>query len=87
MTQEQKKILHDIVAEILRLPKNRVIYAYQNAPQITDTFAVMRFYAYREEVPTEIINSEPGIEKLIAHNNLTLEIQIFTKIGTDLDAA
>lgn len=47
----------------------------------------MRFYAYREEVPTEIIPSgEPGIEKLIAHNNLTLEIQVFTKIGTDLDA-
>ena len=32
MTQEQKKILHDMVAEILGLPKNRVIYAYQNAP-------------------------------------------------------
>lgn len=87
MTQEQKKILHDVIAEILELPKNRVIYAYQNAPQITDTFALMRFYAYREEVPTEIIPSgEPGIEKLIAHNNLTLEIQVFTKIGTDLDA-
>lgn len=87
MTQEQKKILHDVIAEILGLPKNRVIYAYQNAPQITDTFAVMRFYAYREEVPTEIIPSgEPGIENLIAHNNLTLEIQVFTKIGTDLDA-
>ena len=87
MTQEQKKVLHDIIAEILGLPKNRVIYAYQNAPQITDTFAVMRFYAYREEVPAEIIpTGEPGIEKLIAHNNLTLEIQIFTKIGTDLDA-
>lgn len=87
MTQEQKKILHDVIAEILGLPKNRVIYAYQNAPQITDTSALMRFYAYREEVPTEIIPSgEPGIEKLIAHNNLTLEIQVFTKIGTDLDA-
>ena len=87
MTQEQKKILHDVIAEILGLSKNRVIYAYQNAPQITDTFALMRFYAYREEVPTEIIPSgEPGIEKLIAHNNLTLEIQVFTKIGTDLDA-
>lgn len=87
MTQEQKKVLHDIIAEILGLPKNRVIYAYQNAPQITDTFAVMCFYAYREEVPAEIIpTGEPGIEKLIAHNNLTLEIQIFTKIGTDLDA-
>lgn len=87
MTQEQKKILHDIVAEILRLPKNRVIYAYQNAPQITDTFAVMRFYDYREEVPAEFIPAgEPGIEKLIAHNNLTLEIQVFTKMGTDLDA-
>ena len=47
----------------------------------------MRFYAYREEVPTEFIPSgEPGIEKLIAHNSLTLEIQVFTKIGTDLDA-
>lgn len=87
MTQEQKKVLHDIIAEILGLPKNRVIYAYQNAPQITDTFAVMRFYAYREEVPAEIIpTGEPGIEKLIAHNNLTLEIQVFTKMGTDLDA-
>ncbi|WP_303997710.1 hypothetical protein [Megamonas hypermegale] len=87
MTQEQKKVIHDIVAEILGLPKNRVIYAYQNAPQITDTFALMRFYAYREEVPTEIVpTGEPGVEKLIAHNNLTLEIQVFTKIGTDLDA-
>lgn len=87
MTQEQKKILHDVIAEILELPKNRVIYAYQNAPQITDTFALMRFYAYREEVPTEIVpTGEPGVEKLIAHNNLTLEIQVFTKIGTDLDA-
>lgn len=87
MTQEQKKVLHDIIAENLGLPKNRVIYAYQNAPQITDTFAVMRFYAYREEVPAEIIPAdEPGIEKLIAHNNLTLEIQVFTKMGTDLDA-
>ena len=87
MTQEQKKVLHDIIAEILGLPKNRVIYAYQNAPQITDTFAVMRFYAYRGEVPAEIIPAgEPGIEKLIAHNNLTLEIQVFTKMGTDLDA-
>ena len=87
MTQEQKKVLHDIIAEILGLPKNRVIYAYQNAPQITDAFALMRFYAYREEVPTEIVpTGEPGVEKLIAHNNLTLEIQVFTKIGTDLDA-
>lgn len=87
MTQEQKKILHDIIAELLNLPKNKVIYAYQNAPQIIDTFAVMRFYAYREEVPTEIVpTGEPGVEKLIAHNNLTLEIQVFTKIGTDLDA-
>lgn len=87
MTQEQKKILHDIIAELLNLPKNKVIYAYQNAPQIIDTFAVMRFYAYREEVPTEIVSTdEPGIEKLIAHNDLTLEIQVFTKIGNDLDA-
>lgn len=87
MTQEQKKALHDIIAELLNLPKNRVIYAYQNAPQITDTFAVMRFYAYREEVPTEIVPSNnPGIEKLIAHDNLTLELQLFTKIGTKSNA-
>lgn len=40
MNDEQNLLFHDLVAELLDLQKNKVIYAYQNAPKPKDTIQI-----------------------------------------------
>lgn len=78
MNNKQNKFFHDLIAELLDIPKNKVIYSYLNNPMPTETFATIRYSSISEEVPTESIRSnEPEFNILIGHNLLNCEIQVF----------
>lgn len=84
MEQEQKQIFHDVVAEVLNLPKNYVINAYQNKPRPQKNYCTLRYYSHRQEVPSEIRTKEdPGILKVISLGLLTCEVQYFANDNTD----
>lgn len=84
MEQEQKQIFHDVVAEILNLPKNYVINAYQNKPRPQKNYCTLRYYSHRQEVPSEIRTKEdPGVLNVISLGLLTCEVQYFANDSTD----
>ncbi len=78
------KFLHDLVAELLDLPLNKVIWAYPDAPRPQGTHAVLRYYGQRQEVPAErrIRNSE-GDADLINRWLVWLEVQVYAQKGAN----
>lgn len=82
MTNEQ--FLHDLVAELLGLPLNRVINAYSNAPRPSETHAVVKYYGHKQEVPSERrIRDSDGNADLIARWIVWLDIQLFVIKGEE----
>ena len=78
MNDEQNLLFHDLVAELLDLQKNKVIYAYQNAPKPKDTFAYIRYASIKDEVQSSFERTnKPGVNNIIGHKLLTCEIQVF----------
>lgn len=84
MEQEQKLIFHDIVTEVLNLPKNCVINTYQNRPRPKKNYCTLRYYSHNQEVPSEIrTTKDPGILNVISLGLLTCEVQYFASGETD----
>lgn len=80
MTDE--KFIHDIVAELLGLPKNRVIKAYSNGPAPKDNHATIRYYGLKQEVPAEyrLLNSNGDMD-IRTTWNCVCEIQYYATKG------
>lgn len=85
METAQKKIFHNIVADILGLEKSNVINSYLNKPRPQKTYCTLRYYGYELEVPNEIRKTKsPGVLQVVSPGLLTCEIQYFA--GKEVDA-
>ncbi len=87
MKDRQKKFLHDIIAEILELPLNKVIWAYQNAmPRQKTPYVLIRLYGMEQEAQPEIRDTEVDDVKLIVTpQRINLEVQYFAGTKTEID--
>ena len=87
MTEEQKKFLHDQIAEILELPLNKVIWAYQNLmARQTPPYVLLRLFGMKAEGQEEIRDTEnDDVKKIFVSQAVILEVQYFagTKITID----
>lgn len=83
METSQKKFVHDLVAEILALEKNKVINANQNAPKPTKNYCTLRYYSHSQETPGEERISSPGVINVLTSNTVMLEIQMYANAGVD----
>lgn len=77
MTSEQRRFVHDLVAELLHLPKSSVVWANQGKMlQLTKQYATIRLYNDRREVSEEIRpTDESGIINVVVPTAVTLEVQ------------
>lgn len=53
MKSEQSKFIHDTIADLLKLPQNRVIWARQNGIRLRGDFATLRLYGHAPEAMAE----------------------------------
>lgn len=84
METNQKKFIHDLIAEILVLDKNKVITANQNAPKPVKTYCTLRYYSHSPEIMGEQRNtSTAGEVNLFTSNTCMLEVQMYANSGTD----
>ena len=82
MLTSQKKVFHDLVADILGLAKTSVIYAQQNAPKPNKTYCTLRYYSYNQEVPSEQRHNT-GVQTTHSYNTCICEVQMFATTGID----
>ena len=82
MLTSQKKVFHDLVADILGLEKTSVIYAQQNAPKPNKTYCTLRYYSYNQEVPSEQRHNT-GVQTTHSYNTCVCEVQMFATTGID----
>ena len=82
MLTSQKKVFHDLVADILGLAKTSVIYAQQNAPKPNKTYCTLRYYSYNQEVPSEQRHNT-GVQTTHSYNTCVCEVQMIATTGTD----
>ena len=87
MKETQKKFLHDAIAEILNLPKNKVIWAYQNnMPRQVHPFILLRLWGMDAEAQEEIrpiIDSE--LKNVFVSQSVILEVQYFAGTNCNID--
>jgi hypothetical protein len=84
METSQKLFMHDLIAEILSLEKNKVITANQTAPKPTKTYCTLRYYSHGPEIMGEQRStSTAGIVNVFTSNTCMLEIQMYANTGTD----
>lgn len=79
MKDTQKKFLHDQIAEILNLPLNKVIWAYQNKmPRQSPPYVLLRLWGMKAEGQEEIRNTDvDGVKKIFVSQSVLLEVQYF----------
>ena len=84
MNSTTKKFIHDLVAEILGLAKNHVIWDYPNAPRPTKPYATLQLFAEVGEAQEDILKTTTvGIYNVVVPVTQTLRVQYFG--GTDMD--
>ncbi len=86
MIKEQKKFLHDVIAEILGLPLNKVIWANQTMPRQMTPFVLLRLFGMKSEAAEEIRETENDDEKKIfVPQAVILEVQYFAGYSKETD--
>ena len=85
MTNEQRQFVHDIIAELLQLPKASVVWANQDhMPQLTKSYATIRLYNARREAAGELRPTDTdGIVNVIEPTAATLEVQYTDRLKND----
>ncbi len=77
MTDKQRLFIHDLIAELLRLKKNKVIWAYQSRmPRQEKPFATLRAYSEQLEAMAELLQDGDAIHA-VAPSAFVLEVQYF----------
>ncbi len=85
MTKEQRKFLHDEIADILNLPKNKVIWAYQNQmPEQKPPFVLIRIWGKTPETREELRPIKDGEYLIYVSEIAILEVQYFAGIRGDV---
>ena len=77
MTNDQRRFVHDLVAELLNLPKSSVIWANQNnMPRPMKAYATLRLYNAQREAAEEMRPTDtPGIMNIVVPTTAMLEVQ------------
>lgn len=85
MTTNEKKFIHDLIAELLTLQKSSVVWYYPNAPQPPRPFATLQIFAQRGEAQEDIIpTAEKGIYNIAVPETQTLSVQLYDVKGADV---
>ena len=84
MNSTTKKFIHDLIAEILGLAKDHVIWGYPNAPRPTKPYATLQIFAEVGEAQEDILKTtQVGIYNVVVPVTQTLRVQYFG--GSDMD--
>ncbi len=77
MTNDQRRFVHDLIAELLNLPKSSVIWANQNdMPRPMKAYATLRLYNVQREAAEELRPTDtPGIMNIVVPTSAMLEVQ------------
>lgn len=77
MTNDQRQFIHDIIAELLNIPKPSVIWANQNdMPRPMKAYATLRLYNAQREAAEELRPTDtPGIMNIVVPTSAMLEVQ------------
>ena len=85
MTTNEKKFIHDLIAELLTLDKSKVVWYYPNAPQPARPFATLQIFAQRGEAQEDIIpTTTKGIYNVAVPETQTLSVQLYDVKGADV---
>ena len=85
MTTNEKKFIHDLIAELLGLTKSKVVWYYSNAPQPARPFATLQIFAQRGEAQEDIIpTDEKGVYNVAVPETQTLSVQLYDVKGADV---
>lgn len=85
MTTNEKKFIHDLIAELLTLDKSKVVWYYPNAPQLARPFATLQIFAQRGEAQEDIIpTDEKGVYNVAVPETQTLSVQLYDVKGADV---
>lgn len=85
MTTNEKKFIHDLIAELLTLDKSKVVWYYPNAPQPARPFATLQIFAQRGEAQEDIIpTEEKGVYNVAVPETQTLSVQLYDVKGADV---
>ena len=85
MTTNEKKFIHDLIAELLGLAKSKVVWAYPNAPQPARPFATLQLFAQQAEAQEDVIpTAEKGIYDIAVPEIQTLSVQLYEVKGADV---
>lgn len=88
MKNQQKKFIHDLVAELLELPKNQVIWSNQNGIKPKKNFAKLRIYSHVPEAMAEQRKTGiPGEINIFTSWRCKLEVQYYCMTGNDAQGA
>lgn len=87
MKDIQKNFLHDITAELLNLPPNKVLWAYQNKmPRTLPPYAVIRLWGMKSEGQEEIRETEiDDVKNIFVPQTTIFEVQYFAGTTTKID--
>ena len=84
MNSTTKKFIHDLIAEILGLSKDHVIWDFPDAPRATKPYATLQIFAERREGQENIRKTnQVGIYNVVVPVTQTLRVQYFG--GSDMD--
>lgn len=84
MTTNEKKFIHDLIAELLTLSKSSVVWYYPNAPQPARPFATLQIFAQRGEAQEDIIPTDTkGVYNVAVPETQTLSVQLYDVKGAD----
>lgn len=84
MTTNEKTFIHDLIAELLSLAKNRVIWLYPNAPMPPRPFATLQLFAQQAEAQEDVIpTATKGVYNIAVPETQTLSVQLYDVKGAD----
>lgn len=78
MTSTQRKFIHDLMAELLGLGKNKVVWANQNMPKPGKPFATLRLYSSKGQAHEEIRKTDKSdVYRVLTPTDAYLEVQLY----------
>ena len=84
MTTNEKNFVHDLIAELLTLNKNKVVWVYPNAPEPPRPYATLQLFAQHGEAQEDIIpTATKGVYNIAVPVTATLSVQLYDTIGGD----
>lgn len=79
MQTEKRRFLHDLVAEIFGLPKNKVIWGYRNGVKQAVPLVMLMAYSHSAEAREEVRINAPGVLDIRTPTAFVLEVRFFGK--------